>query len=540
MGFKPLNTSMVIAGLLMLILNLAVLGPMATSAVPDAVAEAVATKPKDDICNDQNCFDINSDWEYSTSERHFYGWSITNLDDVELNGVDPQYEKIGPVTYDVSLEREYTSYDDDDGTITYRQFTIYECSETTEVACDTEITNLNIAFTPQIVGATGTAVNAIMDITKVGFASGVMAVHLDKVSASYATSAYFQEFLSTMWEFCEINDDLNGKACLMSNVFDLFDPVFGENFISPDSNLSYLENGGSNPTWEGTISEKDDLVWKENINWMNGQVVADDPGTDENESRIYLGIDLNYAFESAVGPSGEDLALLNGTGPLVYAAMGEPDSYETIMADPANSVTMLRATLWDFAHPDDINITIARDWTFFGGIGNLVTDYGGLDETWMLDTTGESVNASQRFSDLFGLDIANDVAMNLLFEGNGGDEPMGILATSASGTGFGLSEFDEMTPNEAKEYYGLSNDQYWPIANWTSGWLGNELSLPLILLGGEGYITASEFVNTSFGAEDPVNGGYLEYSLNLGGLFGTSLMGGSAGMPAIDSMLSSS
>jgi hypothetical protein len=522
MGFKPLNTSMVVSGLLMLILNLAVLGPMATSAVPDAVAEAVATKPKDDICNDLNCFDINPDWEYVTSERSFYGWSITNLDEV-MTGEDPQYEKIGPVTYDVSSEREYISYDDEDGTITYRQYTIYECSETTEVACDTDITNLNIAFTPQIVGATGTAVNAIMDITKVGFSSGVMAVHLDKVSASYATSVYFQEFLSTMWEFCEMNDDLNGKACLMGNIFGLFDPVFGENFISPDSNLSYLEAGGSDPTWEGTDSENDSKVWKEVVNWTTGQL--------ENKS---FGINLDYAFEDAIGPSGEDLALLNGLGPLVYAAMGEPDSYEAIMADPANSVTMQRAILWDFAHPDDINITIARDWTFFGGIGNLVTDYGGLDETWMLDTTGESVNASQRFSNLFGLDIDNDVAMKLLFDGDGGDDPMGILATSASGTGFGLSAFDEMTPNEAKAYYGLSNNQYWPIANWTSGWLGNEHSLPLILLGGEGYITASEFVNTSFGAEDPVNGGYLDYSLNLGGLFGTSLMGGSAGMPAID------
>ena len=500
MGFKPLNTSMVVAGLLMLILNMAVLGPMATSAVPDAVAEAVATKPKDDICNDLNCFDINSDWEYSTSERHFYGWSITNLDDV-MAGEDAEYEKIGPVTYDVSLERELVDYDDDDGTITYRQFTIYECSETTEVACDTDITNLNIAFTPQIVGATGTAVNAIMDITKVGFSSGVMAVHLDKVSASYATSVYFQEFLSVMWEFCLMNSGMNGKACLMDNVFDAFNPVFGENFIGPESNLSYLEAGGSDPMWSG----------------QDGS-----------------GVDLEYAFESAVGPSGEDLALLNGLGPLVYAAMGEPDSYETIMADPDGSVTMQRAILWDFAHPDDINITIARDWTFYGGIGSIVSDNGGLDETWMLDTTGESVNASQRFSNLFGIEIDNDVAMKLLFDGDGGDDPMGILATSASGTGFGLSAFDEMTPNEAKEYYGLSGDQYWPIANWTSGWLGNEHSLPLILLGGEGFITASEFVNTSFGAEDPVNGGYLDYSLNLGGLFGTSLMGGSAGMPAID------
>ena len=39
----------------------------------------------------------------------------------------------------------------------------------------------------------------------------------------------------------------------------------------------------------------------------------------------------------------------------------------------------------------------------------------------------------------------------------------------------------------------------------------------MILLGGSGEMTASLFVNTSFGAEDPLNGGYLDNSLNLGG-----------------------
>ena len=49
-------------------------------------------------------------------------------------------------------------------------------------------------------------------------------------------------------------------------------------------------------------------------------------------------------------------------------------------------------------------------------------------------------------------------------------------------------------------------------------------SLPMILLGGSGDMTASLFVNTILGAEDPLNGGYLENSLNLGG-FGTRWQG---------------
>ena len=117
---------------------------MATSAVPDAVAEATATATLDEICANDICTEINEDWESSTSQRHFYGWSITNLDDVEVNASEPIYERIGPVTYDVTLEKEFISHDSDKGEIEYRQFTSYACAADTEVACDTNITNLNI------------------------------------------------------------------------------------------------------------------------------------------------------------------------------------------------------------------------------------------------------------------------------------------------------------------------------------------------------------------------------------------------------------
>ena len=49
MGIKPLNMTMVIAGFIMVTLNLAVLGPIATSAVPDVVRDSGERKGKDDI-----------------------------------------------------------------------------------------------------------------------------------------------------------------------------------------------------------------------------------------------------------------------------------------------------------------------------------------------------------------------------------------------------------------------------------------------------------------------------------------------------------
>ena len=37
-------------------------------------------------------------------------------------------------------------------------------------------------------------------------------------------------------------------------------------------------------------------------------------------------------------------------------------------------------------------------------------------------------------------------------------------------------------------------------------------------------MTAERFVNVTFGGLDPINGGYLTYSLNVGGGYGTALV----------------
>ena len=123
--------------------------------------------------------------------------------------------------------------------------------------------------------------------------------------------------------------------------------------------------------------------------------------------------------------------------------------------------------------------------------------------------------------------------MNLLFGGNGEDVPTGLLATNAEGTAFGLATFAAMDAATAMATYSLDATQYGAIATWVGGWMTSQTSLPMILLGGTGTMTAEQFVNASFGAEDPVNGGYLENSLNMGGAWGTAMIPSSEGAPAI-------
>ena len=496
MGVKPLTSILIATGLVLVSLNLA-LGAYATGQVPAAVEEAVAMKAKDDICENTMCTEVNEDWAESTSERDFYAWHILNVDDVIENMSAPIYEKIGPVTYDVTLKKEVDSYDIKNGLLTYKQITSYACSKETQVPCSTEVSQLNIAFNPQVVGATGTAVDAVMGITKTGFASGVIGIHFQQVSAAKEVTDYnlynIQNLQAVEGYIVMLPND--AESYYLDGMFDLFNEAYGDAFLE-DNTTTYLAEGGVRPEWNSTD------------------------------------VDLEYAFREAVGPSGEDISLLNYMGPLVYAAMGEPESLEDIEADPANSTTMERAQLWGFEHPTDLNITLSRDWTMYGGMGKLMMDYGALDDDYLMNDDEDAVNLSVRADRLLGMEIDDDVARTVLTLGNNTAEPLGILAVSDTGTSFGLSAFLEMNKQEAMNTYGIDSNQHDILKDFCGDWANDVSSLPLILVGGEGNMTASDFVNTSFGAEDPVNGVYLQYSLNAGGMWGT----GTYGFPSGDSI----
>ena len=468
--------NMLIAGIVLVLLNVAALAPMATNAVPDAVEDNFESFSKDSACADADCTEAEEDWASSTGQRDFYGYSITNVADVMANGTAPTYEKIGPVTYDITTTRTITGYDATAGELTYNSVKSFECAADTAVPCDTEVSQLNIAFQTQVIGATGMAIGGIMDATKAGFTAGMLAQDLESLgpglAASQAMSASYAGAVAGAVDAG--GDETMGANGVGANFYAGWDQFFADNNMS-----------GA------------------------GETVTYSMATTSSASFD----NLTYAFNSAVFPgSGEDVSLLSDVGTMVFA--GHCSAFPT---DLANATT--RATIWNYMGSDNAT-TIANDYAMCYGIGgNFANNFGGGDDMWMLDTTGASVNASARLSYL-GITMDNTAAMAMLFGIPGDDAITGLLEVSESGTEFGVANFLSMEDSAAMTAYGMDGATFAAVKGWAGAWMADGKSLPMILLGGSGDMTASLFVNTTFGAEDPLNGGYLDNSLNLGGFWG--------------------
>ena len=468
--------NMLIAGIVLVLLNVAALAPMATNAVPDAVEDNFESFSKDSACADADCTEAEEDWASSTGQRDFYGYSITNVADVMANGTAPTYEKIGPVTYDITTTRTITGYDATAGELTYNSVKSFECAADTAVPCDTEVSQLNIAFQTQVIGATGMAIGGIMDATKAGFTAGMLAQDLESLgpglAASQAMSASYADAVAGAMG-AGLNETMGANG-VGANFYAGWDQFFAANNMS---------GAGETVTYS--------MATTSSANFDN----------------------LTYAFNSAVFPgSGEDVSLLSDVGTMVFA--GHCSAFPT---DLANATT--RATIWNYMGSDDAT-TIANDYAMCYGIGgNFANNFGGGDEAWMFDTTGASVNASARLSYL-GITMDNTAAMAMLFGIPGDDAITGLLEVSESGTEFGVANFLSMEDSAAMTAYGMDGATFAAVKGWAGAWMADGKSLPMILLGGSGDMTASLFVNTTFGAEDPLNGGYLDNSLNLGGFWG--------------------
>lgn len=153
------NVIFVVAGLVLVAFNMAVVGTVATGAVEGAVQEMFQTYTKDSICEDDDCTELNDDWLISTSERDFYAWNLTNVDEIMADpSVNGSYQEIGPVTYEITTERTLIGHDSEAGTITYSEINSFEWKS--GVSPDTPITALNILFEPQRIGATSLALES--------------------------------------------------------------------------------------------------------------------------------------------------------------------------------------------------------------------------------------------------------------------------------------------------------------------------------------------------------------------------------------------
>ena len=492
MGFGFRDKMMIGVGLTFLLLNVTLIPIVFTGAVSGAVEENFETFPMDSACGeDGDCSTIEADWATSTSRRDYYAWDITNLDDVIGDGDTPEYQKMGPFTYEITSKKTLISHDEDAGEMTYNLVKSFECASDSPTPCDTEISQLNIQFRPQIIGATGTAINGIMDLTKIGFSSGMMNQDLNTTQAGIATANYITSITNVGGG---MGYGAYGSAALGTA------EMMGKVSVSVPNLLDGNPLGA--PDWSDGI---DDALYS-----------------------TFHPLDPEF-----------NISLRDPAGPVAFMGLGTPEILvSTIMADPANSTTVLRATAYGYlammmidTDGDEVEDTLVpdypqtliRDWSLYVLTGSEFAENGGGS-----DFT-DSDDIADRLENLLDVEFDDVDCLNLMMNGDGTDTPLGLLSENAGGTGFGLSAFLAMDAATAMGTFGLDLDQYTALVTWAGGWATSTTSMQMALLGGTGTINAGEFVNTTFGAEDPINGGYLDRSLNLGGMWETMY-----GLPAVE------
>ena len=495
------SKTMLGAGALFLILNLAVLAPIATSAVPDAVAEATKEAPKDAICSNDDCTEFESDWLSSSADRDFYAWNLTNVGEVML-GNAAVYEEIGPVTYTITSDRYLTNHNSTSGELTYHENTSYACAVDSAVPCDVHITQLNIGFMPQVIGATGTAMNGVMDLTKVGFAAQMINQDMNTTQAGQATTG----------DLC--------KAAV---------PAVGMVSIPCD-----MWANGAEASWRASATGQ-------GIHMMNNDE------TLNNTAGNWVSGDLDAAMMNTSHPYDADfnISLMGALGPVAFIGMGAPEMLVSdVMADPANSTVMQRATTYGYVNytimdldgdgiPEtpspDFYKTFVRDWTMYAAVGTSFLGYGGGSDF----NASSTEDIASRLHNLLGVDFTGVNGISLMVAGHLTATPTGLIATNAGGTGFGLAAFLTMDAADAMGAYNLTVEQYTAVMTWAGGWATSASSAELGLLGGVGTMSAEQFANQTFGGMSPVGDPYLTNSLNMGGAWGTALVPGSAGAPAV-------
>ncbi len=472
------NVGVLAVGILLLGVNLLVLGPMATGAVPGAVDDAFATYPKDNACANDDCSEMNEDWATSVSSRDYYAWNLSNPDDV-LYGDEPVFVKVGPVTYEFTTERTLLDYDADAGTLTYREEKSYVWAG--GVPGTTPITGLNILYEPQRIAATALIIDFAMTFTKAGFASGMMGNDMNNTGASIVTAALVTEDVDSLG----LTDESTG--------------------------------------WHAKHAQ------------LNSSVAQDILNT-----------------RSTAG--GQDISLTSKWGPMMFISIGKPDC-EVDMLHPNQTAlgvnTTERAALYGYLDTSSdlsklqtcmqdgsIFLDLMEKWYENGGYApagiELVPPEHATNGTMVFpgvhtdgiewSNSAKEGSWSDRVKAISGADIDPDDVSELLYAGDGTGSPKGLLATNSGGSSFGVYEFLGLSKSAAMDSYGLDDAQYDAIFAWADGWMSGSTEFPMVLRDGSGSLNASSFVATAFGNEDPLNGGFLTASLNVGGIWGSGAL----------------
>ena len=166
------STTYLIVGIILIGMNALAFAPYVSQATLDTVAESVESG-----YDESSDFEDDDSWGTSTSERAYFAHSITNPTEVVDGTAAPQFEKLGPFIYNVTTHNDLLEWDEDNGTMTYSSYDVFEwCEECTHegaasVSGDTSITNTNILWNTQRIAGISTGIEYGEQFAKAGSVS---------------------------------------------------------------------------------------------------------------------------------------------------------------------------------------------------------------------------------------------------------------------------------------------------------------------------------------------------------------------------------
>ena len=464
---------MLVIGIMLIGINATIVTSTFDGLISDGMAENVATAYTQDEL-------IDDDWNESTSETVYFGYNLTDIDALSSEDPSNAYTKVGPWIYNVTSHKELLDWNEDEGTMTYSEYEVFEwCEDCTWIDRDgdmgevgkiynsvpgtNDFQNVNILWMAESIGAIGPVGFEYGEpFAKAGFATNMMELELSSKAPS-------------IWSAEDISNNIAAASNGMQNA--------GMDAASADAAAPSYVMTGAYAEWNASAGA--------------GMMEPDFTSS------------ANIILEDAVDPStGICIALTCDYGPMLVAGMGEPNEV----------VTPTRAMLYgysDVSEPERTHI----DWAVYALAGStFLANGGGAD----LTTTD---NNRERLQEVSGVDIANpEVLEYLLFGINEDGLAEGIIQeTDFNGLplngnilfllGAQSDAFSTMST------YGIGLTQLLGLADWAGAWigmLGVPAEFPMILTGNSGTMNANDWWIASFGGEEPLAGGYIPLGLNMG------------------------
>jgi len=460
------GTIAIIIGALLLMVNV-LIGVTGTidGIIEGTVADTVAGSYDglDDDGNQDYTADFDDDWINASSEKAYFGNSITNLEEILADAtVEPTYEMLGPFIYYENTTREVIEYDYDEGSITYSGYETFEwCEDCTwadddgvehaSLSGDTVVNQINILWNTQRIAGMGSGIEYGEIFAKAMFAAQMIEFDLSNRAPS-------------IWA----SDDIGAMA----------DAAGGGKF----GNMS-VEEQVLLGSYAASLSQSG----------LDGSMSTGD----------YDAAAIKSIFYNANDGSGNCIAITCDIGPVLIAGMGAP----------SDTVTATRAALYGYSG----DFATHMDWAVYSLAASKFVEKGGGAEV-----NNQTPQLKERFAEVSGLTISDPATLdNLLF-----NESVGMLTSfEISGIPLPGMVVGLLLPLQSADYFGAMTTYnvglitIAALADYVEPWVGLGLTgapteFELILAGGQGTMASNDWWLTAFGDYDPLGGIYIPIGLN--------------------------